>query len=405
MLGASLIGREELKELEDVVLEQSPYRHYGIGHPQKVASLEREIAALMNVKYALAVSSGSAALHCAMTSLGIGPGDEVIVPAFGWYSDYYAAACAGALPVFADIDEGLNLDPADFERKITPRTKAVIVIHYQGCPARMDEIMRIARAHSIKVVEDCAQAFGGLWQGRPLGTIGDIGVVSFQTNKVITAGEGGALVTNHEPYFARAVRYHDLGLMRPVFARQLNDTSLAEPEQSFAGMQFRMGELQGAFLLAQLRKLPVILDRCRTGWTRIRNALAQGPFTLRPFVDSDCGFTLFLRFPDAGEASRFADALKAEGIPAGPTSSCCVLPDQYPIKSRKMYRDDLPPFAPGFNGEHAVYDSAADTPNTNRLLGEYVAIPIGALYGDAEYEDIIAAVTKVASGLRRPAGS
>lgn len=400
MLGASLIGKEELKELEDVVSEKSPFRHYGIGNPQKVTKFEEEVRKMLGVKFALGVSSGSAALFCAVAALGIGCGDEVIMPAFGWYSDFNAVACAGALPVFADIDETMNIDPADFERKITKKTKAVIVIHYQGCPAKMDEIMSIARANNILVIEDCAQAFGGQYNGKFLGTMGDVGIVSFQANKLITCGEGGLFITNNEEYFARAVRYHDLGLLRPVFAAQIEDRSLTDDEKSFAGCQFRMGELQGAFLLAQLRKLPGILERCRAGHARIREAFKDnGRFAFRPFVDGDCGITVFMRFKNAKEAEAFGKALAAEGITIGPSSSCCNLLERYPIKSQKMYRDDTPPLGKGCAGEKTAYESSSICPNTNKIISEYVAVPIGALYSDEDIEDIIKAIDKVLKGL------
>ena len=264
MLGVAFIGEEELKELTDVVESKSPFRHYGIGKPHKVEDFEKSVREYLGCKYTLAVSSGTAALLCAMAAAGIGPGDEVILPSFGWYSDYFAILNFGALPVFADIDESLNMDPVDFEIKVTDRTKAVIVIHYQGGAAKMDEIMKIAKANNITVIEDCAQAFGGDYKGEKLGTIGDIGISSFQANKMISCGEGGLIYTNKEDYFVRAVRYHDLGLLRPVFEHQLENKSLADSSESFAGLQFRMSELQGAFILAQFRKLPIILDKCRS---------------------------------------------------------------------------------------------------------------------------------------------
>jgi 8-amino-3,8-dideoxy-alpha-D-manno-octulosonate transaminase len=216
LLGSALIGDEELAELKDVIAEKSPYRYYGYGNPRKVRDFEQKTREMLGSKYTLAVSSGSAALYCACAALGLGPGDEVIIPAFGWFSNYYAVIHVGALPVFADIDDSLGLDPDDFERKITPRTKAVMVVHYQGGPARMDRISAIARAHGIAIIEDCCQAFGGSFQDKLLGTWGDIGLTSFNCVKMLTAGEGGLLWTDNEEYFVRAVRYHDIGRVRSV---------------------------------------------------------------------------------------------------------------------------------------------------------------------------------------------
>jgi 8-amino-3,8-dideoxy-alpha-D-manno-octulosonate transaminase len=395
MPGASLIGEEALAELQDVIAERSPFRHYGIGKPHKVRDFEEEAQRFLGSKYVLAVSSGSAALFCAVAALEIGVGDEVIMPAFGWYSNYNCAVCAGALPVFAEIDDALNLDPMDFEKKITDRTKAVIVIHYQGGPARMEEIVSIARTHNIKIIEDCAQAFGGQYKGRTLGTLGDIAVASFQTNKIITCGEGGLVYTDCEKYFVRAVRYHDLGFVRPVFRERLENKSLADPEESFAGYQFRMNELQGALLLAQIRKLSFILKRCRRTHRRIREALDDvGHFSFRPTDEGDCGISLLMKFDTDKEASAFSRALVAEGIPCGPTSACTNLLEHYPIKSKRMVQEDTPPFGKGYIGENTVYDSSL-CPYTNRILARYVSIPIAPLYSDEDIEDIIKAVKKV----------
>jgi 8-amino-3,8-dideoxy-alpha-D-manno-octulosonate transaminase len=398
MLGLSLIGEEEMKQLQDVVTEKSPFRHYGIGQPQKTALFEQEAAVLLGSKYTLAVSSGTAALACAMVGLGIGMGDEVILPAFCWYSDYNVLVNVGALPVFADIDDTLTLDPADFQRKITPRTKAVIVVHYQGAAADMDRILAIARKHDILVIEDCAQAFGGEYQGQTLGTLGDIAITSFQSNKMITCGEGGLVFTDNEEYFVRAVRYHDLGFVRPVFEQRLERKELAREQLSLPGMQFRMSELQGAFILAQLRKLPTILTTCRQYHKRIRDACRFEHFSFRPTLD-DCGISIFMKFSTGEEAVAFSAALEAEGIPTGPSSHCTNLADRYPIISKVMINPIQPPFGAGFAGEHIVYDSAVVCPNTNDIVNRYIGIGIGPLYTDNDIDDIIQAICKVAEGL------
>ncbi|HBP38482.1 MAG TPA: hypothetical protein DD640_07040 [Clostridiales bacterium] len=398
MLGASLIGEEELNELRDVVAEKSPFRFYGLGNPAKTATLEKELKDYFGCKFALAVSSGSAALVCAVAALGLGPGDEVILSAFTWYSDYNALVNFGVLPVFADIDESLDLDPADFARKITPRTKAVIVVHFQGGAARMDEICRIARAHDIKIIEDCAQALGGGYKGARLGTFGDVSILSFQVHKVLTAGEGGALLTNHEEYFVRAVRYHDLGLVRSYFTEQLADQSLADAQKSFAGLQFRMSELQGAFLLAQFRKLDQILGRCRLLHQKVRDHFSQNQHFRIRYTDGDCGIAIFLLFATAGEADQFRKCLEAEGIQVGAASACSNLLQQYPIKSQKLVHDALPPFGSGFAANISGF-SPESCPNTNLILGRYLAISIGPQFTDEDVMDIITAIDKVDANL------
>lgn len=399
LLGVTLTGDEELKELKDVVAQKSPFRHYGLGKPEKVAAFEEEVKKYFGCKYALAVSSGSAALLCAMAALEIGPGDEVILTGFGWYSDYCAVVNMGALPVFADIDETLCIDPKDFERKITPKTKAVIVIDYQGCPAEMDEILSIAKTRGIKVIEDCAQAFGGEYKGKKLGTMGDITIASFQNNKMITCGEGGLVFTNNEEYFVRAVRYQDLGFVRAVFERQLENKALADPSHSFAGLQFRMSELQGAFILAQFRKLDIILEKCRNHHKRIRDHFASNDHFVFRYADGDCGITLFMLFKTAEEALKFSKCLEAEGIPVGSSSYCLNMLDQYPIKTRKMVHGALQPFGRGFEGEKVIYESSRDCPSTNGITSRYIAIGIGPMYSDEDVGDIIKAIEKVDSNL------
>ena len=166
-------------------------------------------------------------MHTALTALGVGPGDEVILPAWTWYSCYYTILMTGALPVFAEVDDSFTLSPEDLERKITPQTKAVMVVHLFGSPANMDAIMEVARRHNIKVLEDSAQDAGGQYKGQRTSTIGDIGIFSFQLHKMITAGEGGAVATNDPLLYERAVRFHDLGLLRPPTQAQVGKGSHA----------------------------------------------------------------------------------------------------------------------------------------------------------------------------------
>lgn len=400
-LGVSFYGDEEMKELADVIREKSPFRHYGIGKPCKVSDFEKEVREHFGCRYALALSSGTGALFCAITALGLGPGDEIILPSFGWFSDFFAITNSGALPVFADIDEDLSLDPMDLKRNITSRTKAVIVINFQGCPARMDEILEIARPLGIKVIEDIAQAFGGSYKDKLLGTMGDIAVVSFQQNKMISSGEGGLLFTNNEEYFVRAVRCSDLGMMRDEFIAQLTDKSLAEPENAFAGMQLRMSELQGAVLLAQFRRLDWILGTCRKYHAKIREYFRQNTHFKIRFFEGDCGITLFLLFASKAEASKFGECLKAEGVRLGATSACKNLVPTYPIKSKRLANDSLPPFGKGFEGEHIQYDPAECCPNTDGIVERYVAMGIGPQFTDKDIWDLIKAIEKVDRNLYR----
>jgi len=392
-LGASLIGDEEMDELRDVVKERSPFRHYGEGSPKKVETFELEAAKFLGCRYTLGVSSGTGALFCAMAALSVGVGDEVILSSFNWYSDYNCIVSMGALPVFCDIDLSLNLDPTDFEAKITPRTKAVIVTHYQGGPADMDRIIAVADKHGVKVIEDNAQAFGGDYKGKKLGTIGDIGIASFQTNKMLTCGEGGLLYTDNEDYFIRAVRYHDLGAARDIFINRVQNKDLADKNLEFAGCQFRMSELSGAFMLAQLRKLPTILERCRAGHRRIREAFKDSKlFTFRPVDEGDCGITVFMLFETPELATMFRTELAKRGVPVGTTSACCSLPDTERIKNKGMVNRNNPPFGPGYAGENVTYDSNIVCPNTLKIRERYISFGIGPLFTEEDIDDIISAI-------------
>jgi 8-amino-3,8-dideoxy-alpha-D-manno-octulosonate transaminase len=241
--GPEFYDDKERAELMDVLDTRSPFRWYGPGAPpQKVLQFEKEFAARMGVKYALALTSGTAALQCAMAALEVGPGDEVILPSWTWHSCFNAVVLAGALPVCAEIDDSFNLDPEDLERHITPQTKVILAAHLQGNPCHLDGVMEIARKHKLRVLEDCAQSVGASYKGKPLGSMGDIGIYSLQMNKTITAGEGGAMVSSDPVLFERAARFHDLGGLRGPHEQALGKAKL----DWFFGANFRMNEFTGA---------------------------------------------------------------------------------------------------------------------------------------------------------------
>ncbi len=394
MIGASMIGQEELDELADVVREKSPFRHYGVGNPKKTDLLEKVFAERYGVKYALAVNSGTSALMCAFAAAKLGPGSEVIIPSFSWYSNYCALVAMGVTPVFADIGGDLNIDPDDLESKITDRTKAVVVVHYQGGPAKMQRIMEIAHAHNLIVIEDCAQCCGGGYQGKMLGTIGDIAIFSFQTHKTLTCGEGGMVITNNEEMFVRAVRYHDLGFVRKTFAERLTNPSLADEVYSFAGIQLRMNELSSAFLLAQLRKMDDMLATCRKWHGALREHVASWKEVSVRYEEGDCGIAFIMMFPSKEHGSKFISYMNAEGIPCQLASACCNLIHKYPIKSKALPHNEMPPFGPAFDGKDIVFDTK-DCPNTDGILERCVGIGIGPTYTEQDIADIIAAMDKV----------
>ncbi len=341
MAGAELIGKEEVKEVMDV-LGTGVFARYGFDNERKgfwkVRDFERRFAKYMGAKYALGVTSGSAALVVALTALDVGPGDEVICPAFTFVATYEAVLEVGAIPVMADIDDTLNLDPDDIPRKITSKTKGVIAVHMCGSGARIDKIVRIAKKHRLFVLEDNAQALGGSFKGKMLGTFGSMGTFSFDHYKVITAGEGGMIITNDEKLYHRAEWYHDHG------HDHLSKISRALDGRTILGFNYRMNELQGALGLAQLRKLNRVMAAQRKNKETIKGFLRKVPgigFRTIPDPAGDSATFLGFHLPTEEKARRFQKALQQEGL------------------STTLYKDNLWHYVP--NWEHFLAQSTANS--------------------------------------------
>ncbi len=275
MPGFETIGAEEFAEVSDVFNRGGVlFRHGFDGIRQecyKVRDFERAFAEYMQVPHALAVTSGTAALRVALASLGIGRGDEVISPSFTFVATVEAVVESGATPICCEVDKTLNVDPADLERRITDRTKAVIVVHMLGMPARLHEIRAICDARGITLIEDTAWGCGGKLGGRFLGTHGAIGTFSFDFAKAMTTGEGGMVVFQDQETYARAAAWHDHGHENnPALPRW-------EDSRSSSGFNYRMMELQGAVGLAQLKKLPGVLASHRANRAAMAEALEGLP--------------------------------------------------------------------------------------------------------------------------------
>jgi 8-amino-3,8-dideoxy-alpha-D-manno-octulosonate transaminase len=314
--GGMEIGEEEKKQVLEVLDRKYLFRYYGPEqYPSKVGELETQFAAKVGSKYALAVNSCTSALITALVACGIGPGDEVIVPGYTFFASCAAIVAAKAIPVIAEVDESLTIDVDDIERKITPATKAILPVHMRGVPCDIVRIMAVARKHNLMVIEDVAQAMGGTYKGKSLGTFGDCGCYSFQYHKIITAGEGGMVVTNDERLYDRSMGYHDTAACwRPDrFAVQRYEGEL------FCGVNYRMSELTGAVMLAQLGKLDTLVGRMRRNQQRIVEQIRDIPgIRLRPLNDphGDVAVCLMFYLDDSQKVQPFAEALKAEGVPA-----------------------------------------------------------------------------------------
>jgi 8-amino-3,8-dideoxy-alpha-D-manno-octulosonate transaminase len=314
MAGAELIGKEEMKEVM-VLFKTGIFARYSLDKERqgvwKVRDFEKAFTKYFGSQYALGVSSGSAALKIALTALDVGPGDEVICPAFTFMATYEAVLEVGAMPVMADIDDTLNLDPDDIPNKITPRTKAIIPVHMCGAPARMDKIMKVAKKHKLLVLEDNAQACGASIKGKRTGTFGQMGICSFDHYKTITTGEGGMILTNDLDLYHRAEWYHDHG------HDHLSTVHRALDGRTILGFNYRMNEFQGALGLAQLRKLNRVLAAQRKNKAAIEVFLAPIPglkFRAVPDPKGDSATHLGFNLPTEKKTKAFQKALAAEGI-------------------------------------------------------------------------------------------
>jgi dTDP-4-amino-4,6-dideoxygalactose transaminase len=311
--GVHHMGEEEIEAAVRVLRSRSPFRFYGIDPQGETEAFESEFAAFEGVSHCLALTSGTGALHTALAALGVGPGQEVIVPAYMWVSVAAAVVNLGAIAVLADIDDTFCMDPVDAEAKITPRTSGIILVHMSGAPANVKAVAELARRRGLFLLEDCAQCAGGSIDGRRVGTFGDIGIFSFQMNKNMTSGEGGALVTGNEYLYHRAEAVHDTGYARDAAGRAMYD----KLEYCLWGRGYRLDEMRAAILRVQLRKLPAIIGKMRASKYRIREALKRFPQVgLRRIMDErgDTSCFLLTTYPAPELARQVNQALRAEGI-------------------------------------------------------------------------------------------
>lgn len=369
--GAALIGDEEAAAVERVVRSRSLFRYGGPDHQGTVSAFEAGVCEQLGVRYAVAVSSGTAALRCALAALGIGPGARVVVPAFTFIATVNAVVACGATPVFAEVDDTLNLDPT-----CVPDADAVIHVH-------IENVVTEAAPGSI---EDAAQAFGASLHGRAAGSMGALGCFSLQLEKNITAGEGGVVTTNDEKLYLRASRYQDQGGQFVTSYASSRGDELTEP---FAAENLRMGELAGAVAGVQLGRLRFILDSLRANKRRILDGVGpiDGLMPRRvpdPAGDGSSSCMWFL--PDQATAKRFGKGLVANGIPCA-----------------QMYRGEPVYWNP------AVLDRRTATgtgdwvaekgmcPRTEALVARNLIVPVGVRYTEDDCDEIADAVRAVAA--------
>jgi len=377
--GGMEVGKEELEALARVIESKNLFRYYGVGEgPDEVLSFEREFAEHMGSKHALCVNAGSSALICALIGAGVGEGDEVIVPAYTWNATPNAVLATRALPVLAEVDESLTLDPADVERRITPRTRAILPVHMRGAPAAMEELGAIAKEHDLVLIEDVCQAAGATYRGRRLGTFGDAGAFSLQFNKIITTGEGGVLITDREDLLDIALDVHDCA----------NSVRRGVGLPKFAGYNFRASELTGAMARVQLGRLDGLLERMRANHARLSAQVGGLPgLELRRGndEDGDAGIALIAFAEDAARAADAVDALNAEGVLAMQIYSPAV-PDLH------VY----PFWAPVLAALETAGADAPDCAHTLELLERSIHVDVSPLCEEQDLDEIAFAFEKVA---------
>ena len=284
---------------------------------------ETLVAARHQVAFAYACNSCTSALHLAALALCLGPGDEVVVPAFTWVTSAHSAEYVGAKPVFCEIElETFNIDPAAFAAAITPRTKAVVVVHLFGLSARMDEIKTIAARHGVAIIEDAACAIATTYNGVPVGGLGDLGCFSFHPRKVITTGEGGMVTTNRADLAAKVASMRNHGTSAPP-GPEAPPAPYTMGQFETIGFNFRLSDIQGAVGVAQMQKLDGLVAE-RVGRAHRYDALlAATPDIATPHVPEKCAHTYqsyVIRVLEGGRARRngVMDALAADGIQSRP---------------------------------------------------------------------------------------
>jgi 8-amino-3,8-dideoxy-alpha-D-manno-octulosonate transaminase len=395
--GLSVFGAEELAAAVEVLDSRSLFRYYGPQLLRKVEAFERAAIDALGARHAVATSSGTAALRAGLAALGVGCGDEVIVPALTFIATINAVVVSGAVPIFAEIDDTLGLDPADVAAKITSRTACIIPVHLDNGACDMDPLMQVAREHGVPVLEDAAQAMGMRYKDRPLGTIGDLGAFSLQLEKNVTSGEGGLLLTDDESLFLRAACYQDQGGQFVTSSGAARGRDYPDP---FVGENLRMTEIAGAIAEVQLRKLPALLASMRVHAATIQASIADlDGITFRRDPGGDgSGSSVGIFLPTADLATRFIQAMRAEGVPVG------QLYGGQPVYLTPSIVDKRTASGKGGPWNCAEHPTSVEygpglCPRTEDIAARSVLIPVNAAYTEADCTDVAAAAHKVLSAI------
>jgi dTDP-4-amino-4,6-dideoxygalactose transaminase len=397
--GGQAIDAEEERAVLDVLRAKRLFRFSGHEDGESKADrFERAFASSVGAAHALAVTSGTAALICGLQGIGIGPGDEVILPAYTWMASATAVMAVGGIPIIAEIDESLTLDPVDVERNISPYTRAIMPVHMRGAPARMDAILEVAGRHGLPVIEDCAQGNGASFQGRRLGSIGDVGCFSLQFSKIITTGEGGMVTTDDRQIWQRAFMFHDVAAWNRL---DLPDVDL------LWGANFRMAEMPAAVGLVQLGRLQGLVAAARARKALLLDGIASTAadrgvtFRDRPDPEGDSAISLTMFLETPAKAQAVAHALNAENISAGvlyrpDRRDFHVFAHWIPVLSKRAWTDAGGPWR--WAGRDVAYFPEM-CPRSLDILARSVVLNVDPAMTSSDVEETIDGVTKVLDAL------
>ena len=382
MTGAELIGQEELKEIEELFNREKVILYRYGPKNYKTVMFEEAFAEYMGVKYAHAISSGTAAIHSALASIGVSEGDEIITTAWTFVAPIEAIVALGAIPILANIDDTFHLNPSEVEKLITKKTKAVVSVPMWAAP-NMDELVKICDEHNIILIEDAAQSLGASYKGRKLGTIGKIGTFSFDFGKTLHTGEGGMVITDDKDCYDRAAEFSDHGHMH------IADVPRGKDPRRSPGLNYRMSELTASVGLAQLRKIEYILDRAKENKYKIKNAIEGLPgIECRQFYDEEGsqGDTLIFSVKSHDDAIEFENFLNENGF------GTKILPEAIDWHYGGMWSHILPYFA-----QYKDIDLEKKYKATGDRLRRSICLNIPVLFEENEMSRLIECITDAAS--------
>lgn len=398
MPGFEIFGEEEKKEVLEVFDTGVLFR-YEFGEQRKgvykVKEFEEKFAAYCKTAYGQAVTSGTAALKVALTALGVGPGDEVITQGFTFVATWEAILEVGAIPVFTEVDQTMNMDPEDLKKKIGPKTACIIPVHMLGAQADVVEIVKIAQEHNIPVLEDTAQAAGGHIDGKYLGTFGTCGTFSFDSVKTMTTGEGGMIITADAELWRTMSEYQDHG-----HDHVPNPGARGGEGRRFIGFNYRMMEIQGAIGIAQLAKLDTMIEAQKKTKQALQEAASKIPgVTFRKLMDPEGDTATFFSFmlQDREHCSRVNRVLGENGCGAinFAENTWHFYPKwEHLTGSLSPIKSGWPFLEPG-GKRRVVYDVDA-LPKSADLIGRTLVFPVPVKMGDARLDEICAALKKAA---------